>query len=171
VKRESRPDPSFDAIFACEYASVFHAATLVVGDAEVAAEVTQEAFTKLFVHWRKVSGYERPGAWVRRVAIHDAMRVARRDERRGRAGVRYLQDPTRVDPPAGNERSEQLAAALGELSPQQRATVVLFYLDGLSVAEVAEAIGTSPSTVKVHLHRARRQLGARLDEEVGDVIG
>ena len=64
-----------------------------------------------------------------------------------------------------------MAEALGELPPQQRAAVALFYLEDRPVAEVAEIIGCSPSTAKVHLHQARKRLATILGEEwVDDVV-
>ena len=55
---------------------------LILGDRGRAEEVTQEAFIQLLTHWRKVSRYERPEAWVRRVAIRLAVRTVRRERLR-----------------------------------------------------------------------------------------
>ncbi len=49
-------------------------------------------------------------------------------------------------------------AAMRRLSPNQRAAVFLFYVADLPVKEVADRLGMSPSTVRVHLHRGRRRL-------------
>ena len=46
---------------------------------------------------------------------------------------------------------------------------VLFYYEDLLVSEVAQPLGMSESAVKMSLHRARRALATRLDEEVSDV--
>jgi RNA polymerase sigma-70 factor (ECF subfamily) len=52
----------------------------------------------------------------------------------------------------------------------QRAAVVLYYWEDRPIAEIAHALGVSESTVKQHLHRARRRLAQILGEEVaGDV--
>jgi len=55
-----------------------------------------------------------------------------------------------------------LRAAITELPPAQRATLALFYLDGLSVAEVAVALSIPPGTVKTRLMHARNRLRAQL---------
>ena len=57
-----------------------------------------------------------------------------------------------------------LARAVASLAPQQRAAVALFYLDDLSVDDVAHHLGVSTSTVKQHLFRARTRLAAMLTE-------
>jgi RNA polymerase sigma factor (sigma-70 family) len=50
----------------------------------------------------------------------------------------------------------------------QRATVVLFYFEDRPVAEIADILGISDGSVKVHLHRARQRLVVLLGEEVGE---
>jgi RNA polymerase sigma-70 factor (ECF subfamily) len=64
-----------------------------------------------------------------------------------------------------------LATAIGELSPMQRAAVVLFYWQDQTIFEVARALEVSESTVKQHLHRARIRLAERLGEEVRGHVG
>lgn len=62
-----------------------------------------------------------------------------------------------------------VARSVGQLSPMQRAVVVLFYWEDLSVFDIAHALGVSDSTVKQHLFRARARLADLLGEEVSDV--
>jgi DNA-directed RNA polymerase specialized sigma24 family protein len=64
-----------------------------------------------------------------------------------------------------------LQRALLALPPNQRAAVVLHYLEGRPVAEVAEILGCATPTARVHLHRARKRLGTLLGEEAADVVG
>ena len=78
VNRKSGPvrtsrDGGFDDLFR-ELPSVMRSARLIVGDAELARDSTQDAFTKLFVHWKRVSAYDSPGAWVRREACRGCSR-------------------------------------------------------------------------------------------------
>ncbi len=154
----------YEELFRREHATIARVAFLVVGDRDLASEVAQDAFVELFVNWRKVRRLDRPGAWVRRVAIRRAVRVRTR-ESRSTTGVAPI--PV-VDTSVGLD----LDAALGHLSPTQRAAVVLHYYQELPVHEVADALGIKPSTASVHLHRARARLGKLLGEEVSDdVVG
>lgn len=64
-----------------------------------------------------------------------------------------------------------LQRALLALPPSQRAAVVLHYLEGWPVAEVASILGCAALTARVHLHWARKRLGALLGEDTADVAG
>jgi RNA polymerase sigma-70 factor (sigma-E family) len=154
----------FSWMFREEYPAVVRTAYLILGDRAAAEDVAQEAFIRLYVRWAKISRYERPGAWVRRVAIRLAGRARR---------ARRITFALSEDPAAGQvvPSDPDLQRALLTLPPSQRAAVVLHYLEGRPVAEVASILGCATPTAKVHLHRARKRLGALLGEETADVVG
>lgn len=58
-----------------------------------------------------------------------------------------------VDPVLRREERDRWSRLLADLSPAQRTAVVLRHVDGLSYAEIAEAIGRPENTVKSHVHR------------------
>jgi RNA polymerase sigma-70 factor (ECF subfamily) len=138
---------------------------LILRDRGRAEDIAQDAFTQLYAHWRKVSRYERPDAWVRRIAI----RMAVREQRRNR--LRSVLERTELEPTSDQPIDFDLAAAMKELSPTQRAIVVLYYYEDRPTAEIVDILGMSQSTVRVHLSRARRHLAELLREEVGDDVG
>ena len=90
-----RPDPDFEDLFVEEYPRVVRTVFFIVQDEGRAEEVTQDAFVALLRHWAKVRDYDRPGAWVRRVAIRLAVRTARREQRLAALAARLR--PERVD--------------------------------------------------------------------------
>jgi RNA polymerase sigma-70 factor (ECF subfamily) len=151
--------------FRAEFPSVVRTVFLVLRDRGRAEDIAQDAFIQLYTHWRKVSQYERPEAWVRRVAIRMAVRQAQRDRRRPL--VERAADRT----PDDHEPDLDLAGAMRALSPTQRAVVILYYYEDRPTAEIVEILGMSQSTVRVHLSRARRHLGKLLREEVGGDVG
>ncbi len=151
-------DGAFDLIFQAECRGVVRAAYLVTGDWAVAQEIAQDAFAELFVRWDQVRDYDKPGAWVRRVAIRRAVRA------RGRRRPIDARTDVVADPSVTSDRSLDLHAALAALPPRQRAVLVLHYLEDLPVDEIATALGCSTSTVKVHLHRGRRHLQSTLPD-------
>ena len=146
-----------------EYLRIARTVYLVLHDAGRAEDVTQEAFVRLYLRWGTVSRYDRPGAWVRRVAIRLATREARRER------VRSLVERQARPPVAGHGPDRDVVRAVGTLRPRQRAAVVLYYFQDLPVAEVADTLGMTESAVKVSLHRARHALATLLDVEVSDV--
>lgn len=133
--------------FRAEFPAVMRAVQLMVSDRSVAEEVTQDAFAQLYRHWPRVSGYERPDAWVRRVATRLAVRAVRH-ERLQRAvrlqgSAEYHDDLVDVD----------LQRALRDLPPMQRAAVVLYYLEDRPAGDVAEILGCAVATARVHLFK------------------
>lgn len=155
---------SYSWFFRAEYPAVVRTTYLVVRDAAAAEDAAQEAFIQLLRHWRKVSRYEQPDAWVRRVALRIAIRRAKRDRRRTEIETGRAEEWKAVE-----DGDEALAELVRSLPPQQRAAIVLFYYEDRPVSEIASVLTCSESTVKVHLHRARNALGQRLGEEAADV--
>jgi len=164
----SDAEVEFEWLFRTEFEAVVRTIYLIVHDRERARDIAQDAFTELFVRWPKISRYERPDAWVRRVAIRMAIRMLKREGRRS-ALERHL-DPSSAPQPIDIDTMR----AISQLPAIQRAAIVLFYFEDRPIAEVADILATSPSATKVGLHRARRHLAQLLDEpepaeEVTDV--
>jgi DNA-directed RNA polymerase specialized sigma24 family protein len=152
-------DAGFVGLFQVEYPPLVRSIYLIVHDREQARDIAQEAFVQLFPRWRRVSHYDRPDAWVRRVAIRIAVRAIRREGLR-----RRLEHGVDVTPPPGPVDLDVLRA-VAKLPGAQRAAVVLFYLEDRPVAEVADILACSEVTAKVHLHRARKRLAQLLGDE------
>ena len=158
VTAEHREAIEFAEFFRDEFAAVTRTAYLVLHDRDAAEDVSQDAFTQLHRNWAKISRYERPDAWVRRVAIRMAVRSARRGRLLG-----TLLD--RLEPPRQDESGDlDLAAALLRLPPQQRAAIALHYYEDRTLTEVAVILNCSHATAKVHVFKARRRLATLLGE-------
>lgn len=161
VARSSGTSEDFSSFFEIHYTRVARTVFLLVHDREVAEDIAQEAFMKLLANWARVSRYELPEGWVRRIAIRLGMKHLRRQ----RLHLRTLE---RLEPPSGTPEppDPDLMRAVRALPPAQRSAVVLFYFVDLPVREIAEIIDCSEATAKVHLHKARRRLGTLLEEAV-----
>jgi RNA polymerase sigma factor (sigma-70 family) len=151
--------------FRAEFPAVVRTAYLILRDQGRAEEIAQDAFMQLHVHWRKVSRYERPDAWVRRVAIRLASRVAQRERLRPSLERVAAAAPAVVATGADLD----LLAAVGDLPLRQRVAVVLFYFEDRPLPEIAHILDCSDGAAKILLHRARLVLAARLGEEASDV--
>jgi RNA polymerase sigma-70 factor (ECF subfamily) len=154
----SEVDAQFSAFFRDEFARVVRTIHLIVRDQARAEDIAQDAFLRLFQNWPKVSRYDRPDAWVRRVAIRIAMRGRRRDQLWSALRIKLLPGP---DPGPPNL---DVADAVGRLPTAQRAAIVLFYYEDRPVAEIATLLGCTESTARVHLHHGRKRLATLLGE-------
>jgi DNA-directed RNA polymerase specialized sigma24 family protein len=74
-------DDEFRWLFAIEYPTVVRTVYFVLHDHARAEEIARDSFVQLLRHWGKVSRYDSPEAWVRRVAIRLAIRDAKRERR------------------------------------------------------------------------------------------
>jgi RNA polymerase sigma-70 factor, ECF subfamily len=124
------------------------------GRRSVAEDAMAEAFARAMEH----SGIRDPVAWINRTAF----RIARHelDRQRRESGAEREEATDDVAPAL-----RDLVRALRELSPNQRAAVVLRYEADLTVSDVAKRMGISQPTVRVHLHRARKRLRELLADE------
>jgi RNA polymerase sigma-70 factor (ECF subfamily) len=127
-----------------------------------ASDAVQEAFVQAVVHWRKVSRYDDPLAWIRRVAINRGHN-RRRSHRRQEALAERIASTARPVPVVPLEPDDELAALVAGLPRQQRLALSLFYFADLSVAECADAMELSTGAVKYHLHAARTSLARSLE--------
>lgn len=152
---------SVEALFRQSYSSIVQALALAGGDLAAAEDATQEAFAQAWVRWDRISRYDNPGAWVRRVAINK-LRNAHRSRLRGE-GVMQRMKSEISSAAAPSEPESDLIGGLARLPYKQRLCAVLFYVDGLNTAEVAQAIGISQGSVSQHLNRARTALRAYLE--------
>ena len=130
----------------------------VVGnDHDAAVDATQDAFIKAHARWSTVRTYERPDAWVRRIAINTS-RDRRRSDRRRRdreASVDAL-----VDEPVTDlvDADANVQTILDGLPERQRAIASMFYVEDRSIEHIAAALGISSGTVKSQLSEARVRL-------------
>jgi len=161
--RAARLAPNnFETLFDAHYERLVRALTVVAGNRDVAADAVQDAFVKAHLHWNKISRYDDPSGWVRRVAINRL-----RDEHRRTRRKRHALQRLRSRPTAPNDVPDidEFARLLAALPRQQRLTTALYYVDNLTVAEIADTLDISEGTVKSHLHDARRRLRPILENE------
>jgi RNA polymerase sigma-70 factor, ECF subfamily len=127
------------------------------GRRAVADDVVAEAFARAL---ERAGQIRDPVPWLYRTAF----RLAAEDLRRERREPEPEADRAAV-PAAG---LAALVPALRQLSPAQRAAVVMHYEADLPVREIARRMGTSGGAVKVHLLRGRRRLRELLGDEEAD---
>src|SRR5690606_31444521 len=80
---------TFESFYEAERGRIVRAVALSLGDADLAAEATDEAFTRAYERWTTIAAGN-PGGWVYRVAMNWALSILRRHRRRG-PGALYEQ--------------------------------------------------------------------------------
>lgn len=160
-------DGAFAALVARHARPAFLIARAVVGDADLAEDVCQDA---LFRVWQRLDRCREPdrfAAWLARAVRRHALNALR-----GRRRVETLDphDLPAVGPsPHGAAELADLRArldrALLHLSPEQRQAVLLYDLEGWSHAEIADTLGTTEAMSRQHLMLGRRRLRRLLAPE------
>jgi RNA polymerase sigma-70 factor (ECF subfamily) len=150
-----------EELFRRHWPLAYRAAYLVVRDRAAAEDVAQEAFLKAVAALDRFDRRRPIGPWLHRIAVNRAIDWTReRAVRREQAGE--------GDPPGAQDRatgvSRELMAALGELSPEHRAVVVLRYLLEYTPGEIAAMLDLPRGTVNSRLRRALDTLERALGE-------
>ena len=155
--------PTFEAFFLAEYGRVVGLAFVLCGQRAVAEELAQDAFVQAYRRWSVVSGYDDPGAWVRRVAVNLATSTLRRRAREARAVARLA--GRRAAEAELVVADEAFWEAVRHLPRRQAQCVALRYLEDRSPAEIAAVLDITETTVRGYLHEGRAALAVALGEE------
>ncbi|MHC4444827.1 MAG: RNA polymerase sigma factor [Planctomycetota bacterium] len=148
---------------------VLNTAMRILGNTQQAQDVHQEVFLDIWRRWHKYNGQTKWSAYLYRTTVRKAIKFARqsRIEPLADRQTEYLtasekpDDSTKVA-----ELQQKLTACLAKLPQRQANVFVLSRIEGLSHQDIAEMLGCSTATVRVHLHRAMQ----RLARELGDYL-
>jgi RNA polymerase sigma-70 factor (ECF subfamily) len=173
-------DAAFPTLVADHQDRLYTIALRLLGDRRDAEEVAQDALVRAF---RAMRGYprERVAAlrlrpWLASIAVNLARNRRRRlDDRQPPGSLEPMLDAGFDVPADGraapeptadrHETRRELAGALLQLTPAVRAAIVLRHVDGLSVAETAEALGRPVGTIKAQVHRGLRELRVAVEAQ------
>ena len=143
----------------------FSQALGVVGNPDTADEAAQEAIVRAWRHRDRCRQPDRPFGWLRRIARNEAMRVVCR-----RPNEVLMEEPFAV--PNGQRNDQELledrllfSGILGTLSEPDQELARLRYYEDLTCASLADHFGLSEATVKVRLHRLRKRLRQRMEDQ------
>ncbi len=160
-------DRAFEEVYARYAGMIYSLALRLAGDPEEAADLTQEAFLRIYRHLGTFRGRSSLKTWVYQVGLNQCRSRLGRNrpesqplQEEGAAGVAPLRDPGR------GPESEALAAdtgrrvgdALAALPLAFREAVVLRDIEGLAYEEIAALVGVPVGTVRSRIARGRDQL-------------
>jgi RNA polymerase sigma-70 factor (ECF subfamily) len=169
VQPEKTPSfhESFAALFDAYFKSLYRYLNRVSGDSELAADIAQETFVKLY---QRGSMPDTPPAWLISVAMNLFRNAATMRRRRlelltPARGERALGDP----PPApdrameAEESRKRVRRTLDRMPPRER-DLLLLRAEGLSYREIARTLGLNEASIGVMLARAKRAFRASYGE-------
>ena len=148
---------------------VLSTAMRILGNSEKAQDVHQEVFLAIWKRWHKYNGRTNWNAYLYRAAVRKAIEFAKRSR-----AEQSMQQQSKYGTSAGQpddslrtvELQQMLARYLAKLPKRQADVFVLSRIEGLKHDQIAEILGCSQKTVRVHLHRAVKQLA----RELGDYL-
>jgi RNA polymerase sigma-70 factor (ECF subfamily) len=155
-------EASFEALVALETPRLHALARRLLWDDEEAKELVQASLAHAWVQRHTLRDPSLGAAWLKRIVVHRALSALRR--RRlwsALAGMLGLDEREAPPPDAALEHKQHrlgLSRALSAVPARQATAFTLRYLEGLSLDEVADAMGCGRGTVRIHVQRAVRAL-------------
>jgi len=129
---------------------------LCCGDSQLADDIAQEAYIKAYLSCDSLNNLEKFNAWIFRIGYTTFIN----HKRSGKVFADYeeARSVASADTTDAHFRYQELYSALNKLPGKERTSVLLYYMEGYSIKEIAEIEETSQSAVKQHLSRGRSHL-------------
>jgi RNA polymerase sigma-70 factor (ECF subfamily) len=127
-------------------------------NADDAADLTQETFIRAFEKIGTFGGTSSLTTWVYRIAVNEALQFLRRRRTEERAAMRVSQGLSTTAPSDRGDTRLDVTEALARIPDDDRALLVLRYIEGLSYNEMAEVLNKPAGTIASGLNRARQLL-------------
>ncbi len=174
---------AFELIFDRYASRVYRQALRLTGNEADAEDVVQETFLLAYRKAKTFQGKSEFSTWLYRLTVNAALTKLRQRKREKEVSLddylpKFKEDGHHLMPVvdwsqdvdklvAGNEINQIIREALDQLSPVDRAVVVMSDLEGMSNREIGEALGLTIQAVKARLHRARLFLRGKLSASLG----
>lgn len=153
---------------------LYHTLVHVLGSADEAQDVAQDAFVHAFQKLQSFRGDSAFYSWLFRIALNAAVTRKRKNKRmkasleaaKDAAGIEPTDEHPTADPSYALEQSERqklVRHALSQLSEEFRTVLVLKEMEGLKYEEIAEMVECPIGTVRSRIHRARAEMRQKLE--------
>ncbi len=129
---------------------------LCCGDSALADDIAQESYIKAYLSCDSLNDPGRFNAWIFRIGYNTF--INHRRSEKIFSGYDEARDIASADTADSSFRYQELYRALNGLSAKERSSVLLFYMQGYSIKEIAEIEETSQGAVRQHLSRGRNHL-------------
>ena len=149
---------------------VLRTASRILGDTQRAQDVHQEVFLEIWRRWYKYNGQTNWNAYLYRTTVRTAIRLAKHS--RTEQALKQQKDAESLENPdvylRTAELQQRLAGCLAKLPKRQAEVFVLSRMESLSTEKIAEVLGCSQKTVRVHLHRVLKRLARDMSDYLPD---
>jgi RNA polymerase sigma-70 factor (sigma-E family) len=162
----AQDEAEYAELVAALSARLFHTAYAVCRDRAAAEDAVQAALISAYLSWRRVRAADSPEAYLRRMVLNQLFSWRRRASWRAEEARAQIPDTGGTSHEDLVVDRDEVWQALAALPPRQRAVVVLRYYEDLSEAQIAEALGIRPGTVKSQTSAALAHLRRELHDEV-----
>jgi len=168
--RSGRAD-AFDALFSRHRRRVFDLACRMTGDSDWAEDITVDIFLEAYLSLPRFRFQARFSTWLHRIAVNVCLEHIRRRKAQARLAQESADNcehPSAVDPSdiaMSRELAERITAALQALPDVHRVTIMMFYLEQRTCAEIARMLNIPRGTVKTRIFYGTRMLRDRLTAE------
>ena len=159
---------AFERLYEMHKAAIFRTALVVTNDRAVAEEILQDAFLRAYKHINRVHDGVSLAPWLYRITVNLAYDWAVKQRRWLTVINNFVERIVITNVPSPEHSVEEMETqallyeAINRLEFKQRTTLVLFYLQDFSLAEIAEVMECPIGTVKSRLHYARTNLRREL---------
>jgi RNA polymerase sigma-70 factor (ECF subfamily) len=161
---------AFGVLVRAHLPGAIRAATRIVRNVEDAEDVVQDAFLSALRNIDDFDAERRFWPWLSRIVVNRALDVVSARRVRSTDELSFDVPDSGPSPQAvalESDLVERVRRVTATMPPRQRLVVEMFDLDGASVNDIAELTGSSPATVRWHLHMGRRVLRAALSNLYG----
>jgi RNA polymerase sigma factor (sigma-70 family) len=161
IKERKVPEMSFKMLVENYSKAVLNTATRILCDSQRAQDVHQEVFLRILRRWNKFGNDVNWPAYLYRTTVRTALESVRQFKAEQQTVQLHEQKAANPRPDwrlRAGEMQQKLVACLAKLPKRQADVFVLSRIEGLAYDKVAELIGCSKETARVHLHRAIKRL-------------
>ena len=163
LRARSGDHDAFDVLARSVTARLYAIALRILRDVHLAEDSVQDS---LVDGWRDLRALRDPAlfdAWMTRILVRNCYRSAKRVRAARRLTVPNTEHAS--DHSAQVAERDRLAQAFGHLTPEHRVVVVLRYYLEWEPAEIADALGVAPGTIRSRLHYGLENLRAALEAD------
>lgn len=149
----------FHRIYEAHYSQVFRLCKgYFNGDESTAADATQEVFLKVWQHLDGFRGEAKLSTWLYRIAVNTCLLYLRKPAVKKEIKTEHLPEvAAEVYNPVTEERLKKMYGCIQQLDETGK-MIILMVLEGLEYSAIAEVVGISEDTLRVRIHRIKKQL-------------